>query len=283
MGLDRAVGLDRVEHHRDAAGPVAAGSATGASAAQDVHDLAVTGWLALTGRYPGPDSHRVPLSLMCPTAPRHLVLMLEAALCDDHGQRPSAHELAAGFDAPVRRPSPARRPPERMTPEVIRADGTVVKQRRRLRLAAGLQLPGGRERGTGKDRTSPAGSVAGRTVAVEGQGPGRRRVFALAAAVLAAAALVWAFVGWSHGDIQAGTEATASSEPGGAAGGQAAKTLPSATGEAAADPGRAASREGDPDSNGSPRAASPTASAGSTAGAAPGESMQDKDREAREA
>ncbi|WHF23673.1 hypothetical protein QJS66_05115 [Kocuria rhizophila] len=63
----------------------------------------------------GPDSHRVPLALMVPSAPRRLVLMLEAALADDPSVRPTAGELAAGFAAPALRSAPARRPQERMT------------------------------------------------------------------------------------------------------------------------------------------------------------------------
>ncbi|MBS6030745.1 MAG: hypothetical protein KH989_08625 [Kocuria rhizophila] len=288
---DRAVGLGRAHHHMDEAGPVAAGSATEVSAAQDVHDLAVTGWLALTGRYPGPDAHRVPLSLMCPNAPRHLVLMLEGALCDDPAQRPSAHELATGFDTPVRKPSPARRPPERMTPEVIRADGTVLRPRRRPFAAAALRLGGRSERsqGRGGERARTVGQATAGTAATDGESHGPRRALAITAAVLAAAAIVWVFANWPDGDVVAGTGATASpAAPEDArspdeARGFEVSANPSGTSGAGGNTDESASRDAGGTGGGSPRQVAPSASGGSSAGTgtAPGESMQDKDREAR--
>ncbi len=96
------------------------------SSADDIKALATLAWLALTGRSPGPDSHRVPLTLVCPAAPRGLVLMLEAALGDDPGTRPTAREFATGIAAiPAVKapPASARAQP----PDIIRADGTEVK------------------------------------------------------------------------------------------------------------------------------------------------------------
>lgn len=96
------------------------------SPADDVKALATLAWLALTGRSPGTDSHRVPLTLVCPAAPRGLVLMLEAALSDDPTTRPTAHEFATGIEAipAVKAPLIPVRP---QPPDIIRADGTEVK------------------------------------------------------------------------------------------------------------------------------------------------------------
>lgn len=142
----------------DGTGGAADGPAT---EARDVYALGVLGWRALTGRLPGPDSHRVPLTLLVPSTPRPLVLMLEAALADDPSVRPTAGELAAGFSAPgsrsTPRSAPARRPQERMTPEVIRADGTVVRARRRFSARASASEGGDvlrAEAGAARDRRS---------------------------------------------------------------------------------------------------------------------------------
>ncbi|CAL8897534.1 protein kinase [Kocuria varians] len=249
---------------------VAAGAVT--SPAEDVRALSVTGWLALTGRYPGPDSHRVPLALMCPAAPRHLVLLLEAALCDDPAERPSALELATGFDTPVRRPAPARRPAERMTPEVIRADGTVVRSRRRLAFG------GGRSRGTGSAAT-----------AALVDSPRRGRVLLVVAAALCLAALAWGGVSWAG---QGSTTATNDDAAASAAPGAVSEPTGSArTGNGTAGTGEQAGSAAGAGATGASDGASPSSSRAGAAGgegagasaAAPGESMQEKDRAARDA
>lgn len=120
--------------------------------ADDVKALATLAWSALTGRSPGSDSHRVPLTLVCPTAPRGLVLMLEAALNDQAEHRPTAHEFASGIAA-----IPAARTATRKTgppgPLIIRADGTEVSAgravRHRIRLRPGGSVGTGRRSGTG--------------------------------------------------------------------------------------------------------------------------------------
>ncbi|WP_270240230.1 protein kinase domain-containing protein [Kocuria marina] len=233
------------------------------TAARDVHALGVLGWLALTGRHPGPDAHRVPLTLMCPSAPRHLVLMLEAALADDAAARPSAQELAAGFSASAPRSKPAGRPPERMTPEVIRADGTVVRPRRIVPLRPVPRRLVPPRRG----RMSPGGvAVAGVDTSV------RRRAWLAAAGVLGAAALTWGFVAWDDGGPVAGSageapvgSGTASSAP------EAAARTPSGTNS------RPDESTPVPDDAGASRGASQQSVT------APGETMQDKDGEARRA
>ena len=94
--------------------------------ADDVKALATLAWVALTGRAPGSDSHRVPLTLVCPAAPRGLVLMLESALSDEPETRPSAHEFATGIAAiPTAKTAP--KVARLKTPHIIRADGTEVK------------------------------------------------------------------------------------------------------------------------------------------------------------
>lgn len=98
----------------------------------DVKALATLAWVALTGRAPGSDSHRVPLTLVCPAAPRGLVLMLEAALSDEPRTRPTAHEFAAGVAAiPTAKAAP--KAARVQTPQIIRADGTEVKLGRKWR------------------------------------------------------------------------------------------------------------------------------------------------------
>lgn len=92
----------------------------------DVKALATLAWVALTGRVPGSDSHRVPLTLVCPAASRGLVLMLEAALSDEPATRPTAHEFAAGIAAiPTAKTAP--KVARIQSPQIVRADGTEVK------------------------------------------------------------------------------------------------------------------------------------------------------------
>lgn len=138
------------------------------SPADDVKALATLAWLALTGRSPGSDSHRVPLTLVCPAAPRGLVLMLEAALNDDLTTRPTAHEFATGIAAipAVKVPSTSVRP---QPPDIIRADGTEVKLGRTM-------LPRLRR---------------GSTVAAAPHGRSRRHPLLLACAATALVACAW--------------------------------------------------------------------------------------------
>ncbi len=233
------------------------------TAARDVHALGVLGWLALTGRHPGPDAHRVPLTLMCPSAPRHLVLMLEAALADDAAARPSAQELAAGFSASAPRSKSAGRPPERMTPEVIRADGTVVRPRRLVPLRPVPRRLVPPRRG----RMSTGGvAVAGADTSVQ------RRVWLAAAGVLGAAALAWGFLAWDDGGPVAGSAGEAS------VGSGMASSAPDA---AAGTPSGTKSRPGE--STPVPDDAGASQDATERSATAPGETMQDKDGEARRA
>lgn len=130
--------------------------------ADDVKALATLAWVALTGRVPGSDSHRVPLTLVCPAAPRGLVLMLEAALNDDPEPRPTAHEFATGIAAiPAARTAPRTARPS--TPQIIRADGTEVRLGRAWR------------------PRSRRGSSSSTASAVEGRSWRRPLVLALAA------------------------------------------------------------------------------------------------------
>ncbi|WP_206478358.1 MULTISPECIES: protein kinase [Kocuria] len=253
---------DRPTHPGVALGP----AEDAYTAVQDVHALGVLGWLALTGRHPGPESHRVPLTLMCPAAPRHLVLMLEAALADDPAARPSAQELAAGFSASAPRSKPVGRPPERMTPEVIRADGTVVRPRRLmpLRPVPRRLVPPRRI------RMSPGGvAVAGVDTSV------RRRAWLAAAGVLGAAALAWGFLAWDAGGPvarPAESGATSAAEAG---------TASSPPDAAAGTPSGTSSRS--PGATPVPDAAGASREATERSATAPGETMQDKDGEARRA
>lgn len=96
--------------------------------ADDVKALATLAWHALTGRHPGSDAHRVPLTLVCPAAPRGLVLVLEAALQDDPQRRPTAREFAAGVAA---LPAPRPTAPQAEPTQIIRANGTVETVRTR--------------------------------------------------------------------------------------------------------------------------------------------------------
>lgn len=253
---------DRPAHPGVALGP----AEDAYTAVQDVHALGVLGWLALTGRHPGPESHRVPLTLMCPAAPRHLVLMLEAALADDPAARPSAQELAAGFSASAPRSKPVGRPPERMTPEVIRADGTVVRPRRLmpLRPVPRRLVPPRRI------RMSPGGvAVAGVDTSV------RRRAWLAAAGVLGAAALAWGFLAWDGGGpVARPAESGATS----AAGVGTASSPPDAT---AGTPSGTSSQS--PGATPVPDAAGASREASERSTTAPGETMQDKDGEARRA
>lgn len=253
---------DRPAHPGVALGP----AEDAYTAVQDVHALGVLGWLALTGRHPGPESHRVPLTLMCPAAPRHLVLMLEAALADDPAARPSAQELAAGFSASAPRSKPVGRPPERMTPEVIRADGTVARPRRLmpLRPVPRRLVPPRRI------RMSPGGvAVAGVDTSV------RRRAWLAAAGVLGAAALVWGFLAWDGGGPvarPAESGATSAAEVG---------TASSPPDAAAGTPSGTSSQS--PGATPVPDAAGASREATERSATAPGETMQDKDGEARRA
>ena len=254
--------VDRPAHPGVALGP----AEDAYTAVQDVHALGVLGWLALTGRHPGPESHRVPLTLMCPAAPRHLVLMLEAALADDPAARPSAQELAAGFSASAPRSKPVGRPPERMTPEVIRADGTVVRPRRLmpLRTVPRRLVPPRRI------RMSPGGvAVAGVDTSV------RRRAWLAAAGVLGAAALAWGFLAWDGGGPvarPAESGATSAAEAG---------TASSPPDAAAGTPSGTSSRS--PGATPVPDAAGASRETTERSATAPGETMQDKDGEARRA
>ncbi|MEX5267609.1 serine/threonine protein kinase [Kocuria sp. CPCC 204721] len=253
---------DRPAHPGVALGP----AEDAYTAVQDVHALGVLGWLALTGRHPGPESHRVPLTLMCPAAPRHLVLMLEAALADDPAARPSAQELAAGFSASAPRSKPVGRPPERMTPEVIRADGTVARPRRLmpLRPVPRRLVPPRRI------RMSPGGvAVAGVDTSV------RRRAWLTAAGVLGAAALAWGFLaGDGGGPVARPAEsgATSAAEVG---------TASSPPDAAAGTPSGTSSQS--PGATPVPDAAGASREATERSATAPGETMQDKDGEARRA
>lgn len=253
---------DRPAHPGVALGP----AEDAYTAVQDVHALGVLGWLALTGRHPGPESHRVPLTLMCPAAPRHLVLMLEAALADDPAARPSAQELAAGFSASAPRSKPVGRPPERMTPEVIRADGTVVRPRRLVPLCPVPRRLVPRRR----IRMSPGGvAVAGVDTSV------RRRAWLAAAGVLGAAALAWGFLAWDAGGPvarPAESGATSAAEAG---------TASSPPDAAAGTPSGTSSRS--PGATPVPDAAGASREATERSATAPGETMQDKDGEARRA
>ncbi|RLY91126.1 hypothetical protein EAE32_11090 [Kocuria tytonicola] len=287
------------------------GETGGLGPAEDVHALGVMGWRALTGRLPGPDSHRVPLTLMCPTAPRHLVLMLEAALCDDPAERPAAHELAAGFDAAAPLPGPPRRPrrpEERMTPEVIRADGTVVRSRRVWRplraehpsSSGGGDVRrdhrgrgGGRVRGNGGRRAGSHGHSAG-VLASEAalSHPGRRWWPALAAA-LVVVATVWGLARWAApGDVVADPASSAASlgresaagaatdetGAGGERGSEGRTPTPRPSGARPGSPQSTAGSSGQAQDRGSPGR-----STGSGAPHAPGASMQDLEREAQQA
>lgn len=167
--------------------------------ADDVKALATLAWLALTGRSPGSDSHRVPLTLVCPSAPRGLVLMLEAALGDDPNTRPTAHEFATGIAAiPAVKAPPASVRPQ--TPDIIRADGTEVK--------------------LGRTRLSRL--RRGSTVAAAHHGRSRRRPLILACAATVLVACAWLAVAELTGtdgspvageDQVAGAEASGISTP----------------------------------------------------------------------
>lgn len=271
--------------------------------AGDVHALGVLGWRALTGRLPGPDSHRVPLTLMCPSAPRHLVLMLEAALCDDPAQRPSAHELAAGFDTAVPAPrparAPARRPEDRMTPEVIRADGTVVRSRRLRRpLRTGSRASSGAVGGARGERDTagwrrrrelrrgnPGRRTAGTVAEAAGTDPRRRWWLALAAALLVAA-VAWGTTRWAP-------SSEAGARPAAATSSAAAPSSQDVAGARQAEPTRGLGVPR-PESTGSARASAGDRPGGSTKPAdphpgpestpdSPGASAQDRDREAQQA
>jgi hypothetical protein len=83
-----------------------AGVTGGGRPEEDVRDLAAVAWAALTGRVPAANGRRVPLALLCPTAPRRLVRCVEAALAADAAERPSAGDLvrALGEEPEARTP-----------------------------------------------------------------------------------------------------------------------------------------------------------------------------------
>lgn len=102
---------ERPEAHGTPAGSAAAGVAVPGAAAvragttagtpeDDVRDLAVVGWAALTGRSPSGDAHRVPLAVLRPDAPSGLVRAVEASLDADPSARPTARELADRLATP---------------------------------------------------------------------------------------------------------------------------------------------------------------------------------------
>ena len=271
----------------------------GLDPADDVHALGVLGWRALTGRLPGPDSHRVPLTLMCPGAPRHLVLMLEAALCDDPVERPTAHELAAGFDAAAPAPRsvrrPARRPEDRMTPEVIRADGTVLHPRRLRRPVRPSRSPSHDLAGASSKQRAPVltrgsrnqrdratrSGVAGAIAAAAGTGSPRRWWLALAAVVVAAA-VVWGTTRWMAPEdtmrAPAAAEASRTLPPGGDPSNDATDSSVTPTAGRTGTP-----RPGVDDRHPAPANGPSARGAKSPASQAPGATVQDRDREAQQA
>ena len=280
---DRSTAPGLVDGDPEGAPDRTGGTAGGpASGAQDVYALGVLGWRALTGRMPGPDSHRVPLTLMVPSAPRHLVLMLEAALADDPSVRPTAGELAAGFAAPAPRPAPARRPQERMTPEIIRADGTVVRPRRRFSARAseseGGDVARRRESGAARDRrrsTTRTGTIrsgrsvrglerradtAGGAASALGHGDARAgwmgragshpRVLAMVAAASLATLLACGYAAWTGSD-GAGVHPEAAASSAAVPGPVTAADPGRAAGAAGAVPGTAAGPDAPPTSSAS--------------------------------
>ncbi|MFI7579957.1 hypothetical protein [Kocuria kalidii] len=97
---------ERQEGHGTPEGAAAAGAAavragtTAGRPEDDVRDLAVVGWAALTGRSPSDDAHRVPLAVLRPDAPSGLVRAVEASLDADPSARPTARELADRLASP---------------------------------------------------------------------------------------------------------------------------------------------------------------------------------------
>ena len=185
--------------------------------AEDVKALAALAWSALTGRSPGSDSHRVPLTLVCPAAPRGLVLMLEAALNDHPEQRPTAHEFASGIAA-IPATKTASKRADRPGPLIVRADGTEVTTGRSGRVKVRRGTPPG---AVGPGRPSSSRSTA---VAATDERSGRRPlVLALAATALVAGA--WFGLGELTGpgdktvttenpsDVQQATDAASVPEP----------------------------------------------------------------------
>lgn len=177
--------------------------------ADDVMALAALGWTALTGRAPGTRDHRVPLTLVCPATPRHLVLLLEAALGDDSGQPPTASEFCSAVN-----PGPEETtgtPPAPPAVAVARnADraippSTDAPRNPESRLERG-DLP--RQRGGGATR----GAEAQATLL-----PGRRHLAPAAAAVVVLAVCGWGYLHLgaspSDGPRTAGAASSSSSEP----------------------------------------------------------------------
>ncbi|WP_346028363.1 serine/threonine-protein kinase [Arthrobacter parietis] len=95
LGVGRMLG-EAADHARGTAGFAEAGLLPSLSAgfASDVFSAAAVGWYSLTGNPPDRARDRAPLSLLVPGVPGELLHILEAALHDDHGERPSANELA---------------------------------------------------------------------------------------------------------------------------------------------------------------------------------------------
>lgn len=68
---------------------------TAGTAAEDIRQLAIATWYALTGQLPDGDQRRAPLAALLPRARRELGVLLEDALEADPGSRPSAWEFAS--------------------------------------------------------------------------------------------------------------------------------------------------------------------------------------------
>ncbi|MBM7782888.1 hypothetical protein JOD47_003056 [Arthrobacter tumbae] len=95
LGVGRLLG-EAAGHAHGTAGFADASPLPGLSAgfASDVFSLAAVGWYSLTGSPPDRARDRAPLSLIVPDVPGELLHILEAALQDDHDERPTAGELA---------------------------------------------------------------------------------------------------------------------------------------------------------------------------------------------
>lgn len=66
----------------------------GCTSASDVYAMAAVGWYALTGQAPAATIDRLPLRTTLPNVPHELVAALEAGLCEDSRQRPTAAAFA---------------------------------------------------------------------------------------------------------------------------------------------------------------------------------------------
>lgn len=76
------------------ADPFMASGAQVGTSSSDVYSLGALVWFMLTGEVPGPESGRTPLTVMLPEVNPDLVSMVEAALAEDPGLRPSARDFA---------------------------------------------------------------------------------------------------------------------------------------------------------------------------------------------